>query len=621
MSDSLPPEDIIARAQAAKARKDEEERQEVLEAEERHQREEGCYALSRALSALWKAKDDHWWAKTPYNLADYLPAITETFLQVCRVLMDQRDLWRRFDHATIKAQLRERNADPDQSDAAYDWARYLINKGLDGQPCTDDIARAATDSALRGALTWTEKLLRGLVGLLRVELLPEVPPEAPQPPVAPTTPEEADFLTLPFFLAASDVPDLGTYETPHDFWRWCRRLYEDLNKFRVRLALPGGGHVAPCEFTILPEIARQCRMGMRQFGATEVPEKPAFAGIVDGDRSALDRFMAWADSPSGQGKGGLQLIGEVQELLTSAMAWCSTHFPRPASSAAATVPPDTAGDETTNQTYELLQVDTREAPLVAPAGTPSPLREAFDAVAAALFEAAEMRRCPPSGWPMFEDQARALAAAREIAGGRYAAAELLLQAAADENGRCSHQEALSATARINDACGHVMLRLVPPHEAAAHIRAVPAFNLAEMLRAMRRQTARAALPLQARAHQQTAPNDTKRGPAAGQIPPGLGAQDGHQPRPDGVEGGCWLWWKGKRHDIPKGNVFKLLAFMWDRDSASYDALVGPVFDDPVEPQTLRSLANKANNAIAGIGLPWKFSTNSVSRLMTKKTAG
>jgi hypothetical protein len=89
-----------------------------------------------------------------------------------------------------------------------------------------------------------------------------------------------------------------------------------------------------------------------------------------------------------------------------------------------------------------------------------------------------------------------------------------------------------------------------------------------------------------------------------------------EPPPDGPEGGRWLWWKNKRCDIPKGNVYKLLEFMWDRDSASYDNLIGPVFADPVEPQTIRSYANKLKNALPS-GFPWRLSTNAVNRQLTK----
>jgi hypothetical protein len=88
--------------------------------------------------------------------------------------------------------------------------------------------------------------------------------------------------------------------------------------------------------------------------------------------------------------------------------------------------------------------------------------------------------------------------------------------------------------------------------------------------------------------------------------------------PDGVEGGCWLWWQGTRHAIAKGNVYKLVAHMWDRESAPYGDLVGPVFESAVLPQTVRSYANKANNYLAPIGVPWRLSTDSVTGHVTKK---
>jgi hypothetical protein len=142
-----------------------------------------------------------------------------------------------------------------------------------------------------------------------------------------------------------------------------------------------------------------------------------------------------------------------------------------------------------------LEVDTREVPLTAPAGTPSPLREAFEAVAEVLFDAAEMRRCPPTIQPMFVELAQALCDELGKATRAYQAAEIMLQVATKGNGRCAHQEALDTIRRINDAVGHVMLNVVPFHQAASHIQAVPEFDLAELLRGMRRQTSRAARQL------------------------------------------------------------------------------------------------------------------------------
>jgi len=147
------------------------------------------------------------------------------------------------------------------------------------------------------------------------------------------------------------------------------------------------------------------------------------------------------------------------------------------------------------QTATGLQLDSREVSLEAPAGTPAPLRQAYDAVADALFQAAEMRRCPPAAHPMFEDQASALADAYHAARDRYAPAERLLQAVTDDAGHCAHQAALNAACRVNDAAGHVMLGIVPPHRAVVHVQAVPTFDLTALLQAMRRQTSRAALQL------------------------------------------------------------------------------------------------------------------------------
>jgi hypothetical protein len=419
----------------------------------------------------------------------------------------------------------------------------------------------------------------------------------------------------------------------------------------------------------------------------------------------------------------------------------------------------------------------------APANTPAPLREAFDGMARALFQAAEIRRCPPTARLGFEQQAHSLSDAYRTARERYATAELYLQAVADDDGRSAFQDALSAVCRVNDAAGHVTLNIVPFHRATAHILAVPAFDLAELLRAMRRQTSRAALQLLSvtignnagrltraapspgdpanatsakgrheelparrelnvstvidqlrdalndlltaataawkleppatdpramaaealerirrtavagalefpgrdgnawlldlrqsaerlcrlidtgEAHreqctlrlgntvgrivtsdrddlhavaaalgEQYAELEALRGFCAGQLPSGLpadpnlptpveaGRYENDVPHADGPEGGRWVWWNNKRHDVPEGNVYRMIAYMWGRDSATFDDLVGPVFDDPVEPQTIRSCANKVKNALLLTGVPWRLKTDAVNRFITKKAA-
>ena len=97
-------------------------------------------------------------------------------------------------------------------------------------------------------------------------------------------------------------------------------------------------------------------------------------------------------------------------------------------------------------------------------------------------------------------------------------------------------------------------------------------------------------------------------------------QQGDEPHPDGLEGGRWLWWKNERHEVAKGAVYRLLEYMWDRDSASYDALEDArVFESAVAPQTVRSYANKAKNALPS-GFPWQLSADSVARQLTKVPA-
>jgi hypothetical protein len=98
---------------------------------------------------------------------------------------------------------------------------------------------------------------------------------------------------------------------------------------------------------------------------------------------------------------------------------------------------------------------------------------------------------------------------------------------------------------------------------------------------------------------------------------GHGQQRGDEPHPDGVEGGCWLWWKNKRHPVPRGVVYRLFDHMWDRDSASYEDLEDAgVFESAVAPQTVRSYANKAKNALPS-RFPWRLKTDSTARQLTK----
>ncbi|HEX4612168.1 MAG TPA: hypothetical protein VH092_28500, partial [Urbifossiella sp.] len=135
-------------------------------------------------------------------------------------------------------------------------------------------------------------------------------------------------------------------------------------------------------------------------------------------------------------------------------------------------------------------LDTRDYPLDAPAGTPPPLREAFDAVARALFDTAVFRRESPSSGLVFRELAGNLTVRVRTAEQQYAKAELLLQAAADTDG-CAHRDGLAAIRRVHDAVGHVILGSVPDYMAASHLRQIPALDVRGLLRRMREQVSRA----------------------------------------------------------------------------------------------------------------------------------
>ena len=102
-------------------------------------------------------------------------------------------------------------------------------------------------------------------------------------------------------------------------------------------------------------------------------------------------------------------------------------------------------------------------------------------------------------------------------------------------------------------------------------------------------------------------------------PPKMNEQQTLVPKPqaDGPSGGCWVWWKGKRHDVPTGNVYKLIDLFWTRDSAHYDD-IDDALGDPHDSGYLKKLFSKANAVLKGIGIPWHVSANSTSRTAAKK---
>jgi len=70
--------------------------------------------------------------------------------------------------------------------------------------------------------------------------------------------------------------------------------------------------------------------------------------------------------------------------------------------------------------------------------------------------------------------------------------------------------------------------------------------------------------------------------------------------------------------IPRGRVYKLLEFMWNRNTASHADVIAHVFESEPEPQSLRSLLNKANNTLRKIGESWTLHTDGIAHVITKK---
>lgn len=103
-----------------------------------------------------------------------------------------------------------------------------------------------------------------------------------------------------------------------------------------------------------------------------------------------------------------------------------------------------------------------------------------------------------------------------------------------------------------------------------------------------------------------------------QALPDRACEDKIAEHPDGPESGCWLWWRGKRFDIPKGTIWRLLDYMWTRESASYSDLEGPVFDTLVDPGTIRARASELSRLLRKIGVPWRLKPDAVSRYLTKQ---
>jgi hypothetical protein len=91
----------------------------------------------------------------------------------------------------------------------------------------------------------------------------------------------------------------------------------------------------------------------------------------------------------------------------------------------------------------------------------------------------------------------------------------------------------------------------------------------------------------------------------------------------GPVAGRWLWWRGKRYDIPGGVFYCLLRFMWNRDSAEFTALEdrdeeldGRVFEGTPAPGTIRARASEVSCWLVKHHIPWRLQVNSRNRFLT-----
>ena len=75
---------------------------------------------------------------------------------------------------------------------------------------------------------------------------------------------------------------------------------------------------------------------------------------------------------------------------------------------------------------------------------------------------------------------------------------------------------------------------------------------------------------------------------------------------------------GKVELIPRGRVYKLLEFMWDRDVASYDDLIAVVLESEAPPQTIRSLLSRTNVTLRVIAETWTLHADSRSLVVRKR---
>jgi hypothetical protein len=132
-----------------------------------------------------------------------------------------------------------------------------------------------------------------------------------------------------FIRIASDVLDFGPApKNVPRLWEWCNARRDGLQQLLARLG-EAGLSVAVDEFRSIPEIVKRCRNYLLGLGATDIPDRFGFPGLPldqtpGGPKHFPDPtegFVVYASTPRTR-PAVMELIRQVEDFLTWAMAWC-----------------------------------------------------------------------------------------------------------------------------------------------------------------------------------------------------------------------------------------------------------------------------------------------------------
>jgi hypothetical protein len=91
-------------------------------------------------------------------------------------------------------------------------------------------------------------------------------------------------------------------------------------------------------------------------------------------------------------------------------------------------------------------------------------------------------------------------------------------------------------------------------------------------------------------------------------------------RPDGPEGGQWLWYGGKQHPIERGVTYLILEYMWSRDAARFEELMGDggfVWEESRGGGAVSTAICRVNKGLPP-GVPWRLRSSGKTRFVRKE---